>query len=220
MPVWTRRMVVARRHRSLSDRTVVSLDALPRDRRGLPVPYVAAWSSEHWAVARWDPHLPGRRIALFTAGRLGRGTPCFDVMNEPRQREVVMTGRCQVCTDPIPRDRRTGIPIGFLPSSAIDEETIGRLDGDPVLAEPLCCESCAVYVTENCCVLAKRPAKGIVRVTQWDPVLQFIDPSAAPATHARRFDKNPDMTRLGIIARRHGGLVGMVKVCIREMEQE
>lgn len=196
----------------------MTLDDLPRDRRGLPVPYVAAWSSEHWAVARWDPLIPGRQMALFTAGRMGRGTPCFDVVNEPRQRESVMTGRCQVCRDPLDRDRRTGIPIGFLPQSAIDEETIGRLDGDPVTAEPLCCESCARFVVEHCCVLARRPAKGIVRVTRWDRILQYVDPSAAPPTHERRFDKSPDLTRLGEVARRHGGLVGMVKVCIREME--
>lgn len=193
----------------------MSFDRLQRDRRGLPVPHIAAWSSEHWSAARWDPVLPGRQMALFTAGRQGRGSPCFDVMNEPRQRRAVMLGRCQVCDDPLPRHERTSRPTGWLPASVLVTEELGHLDdGTPVTAEPLCCRSCAEFVVEHCCVLARRPERNIVHVVDWVRVAQFIDPSAAPALHARRFDATGDVEHLGRVARRHGGLVGLIKVGI------
>lgn len=177
------------------------------------MPHIAAWSSEHWAAARFDPFVHG--VALFTAGRHGRGSPCFDVMNEPRQRRAVMAGRCQVCDDPLPRHRRTGRVQGWLPASVLTVEEVGHLDdGTPVTAEPLCCESCAVFVIEHCCVLARRSERDLVRVLDWQPIAQYVDPSAAPPTHARRFDKESDCERLGRIARRHGGLIGLVKVAL------
>lgn len=190
------------------------LKRLPTDRRGLPVPWIAAWSSEHWAVARFDPLVS--RQALFTAGRHGRGTPCFDVMNEPRQREAVMRGWCQVCRARLARDRRTGIITGYLPASTLAEGVAHTDDGTPVTAEPLLCGLCATYVVDHCCVLAKRGDPGILAVSAWRRLLQFVDPSAAPPTHERRFDRSPDLTRLGVFARRHGGLVGMVKLMIDE----
>lgn len=190
------------------------LSHLPADRRGLPVPFIAAWSSEHWDVARFDPIV--NKWALFTAGRYGRGKPCFDVMNEPRQREVVMRGLCQVCNVRLERDPLTSRPVGVLPASVLNEGSQHDAEGRVVTAEPLLCRACGEYVVEHCCVLNKRGDPGLLIVMRWQPMLQIIDPSAAPPTHAYRFDKEGDLPRLGRIARHHGGLAGLVKVRIDE----
>jgi hypothetical protein len=62
----------------------------------LPVPYVAAWSSEARIIVRPDPLLSGAP-GLFRDGRRGEGRPLFGKMSEARVRRVVREQRCQVC---------------------------------------------------------------------------------------------------------------------------
>jgi len=188
---------------------------LPRDRRGLPVPHVAGWTSETWGVARAELLIRDRPMALFTRGRQGRGRPQFDVVNEARQRRAVLLGRCQVCDDELPRGHGPTLghsrPIGWLPAASIGDATF---DGHPVTHEPLCCLPCAAWADVHCCVLARGTDHRVVRVDHWQPLAQMIDPSAdKPRKHP---GDTADLERLGRIARAQNpaGLVGFVKVVL------
>jgi hypothetical protein len=95
----------------------------------LPVPYVAAWSSEESIHVGRDPLLGGRP-ALFRGGTRGIGTPMFGKMDESRVRRVVLLRLCQICDGPIG-------PTGYV------VDTIkGAVGGDPLLSEPLSCLGC------------------------------------------------------------------------------
>jgi hypothetical protein len=202
-----------------------SMARLPRDRRGLPVPHVAGWSSETWGVARAEHLIPGRPMALFTRGRQGRGRPQFDVVNEGRQRRAVLLGRCQVCDGLLPRGHGPTLghskPIGWLPMASIEHE--GRsytADGTPVTAEPLCCLTCAAWVALHCCALRRHDDPRVARVDHWDAIAQLVDPSAdQPRKHHAPTE---DLERLGRIARaqKPAGLVGYVKLALTGYELE
>jgi hypothetical protein len=192
---------------------------LPRGRGGMPVPWVAAWSSERWAAVRWDPVV--NRIALFTGGRHGRGRPVFGVMNEPRQRAAVMRRRCGVCGGPIPLELYRF--VGYLPAHdrLLDATVEHRGERHRVTGEPLCCRPCATWAATGCPGIAGG-CSGLLRITKLLPIAQLVDPSRAPATHDGRFDGDDDpaeRARLGRIARRHGGAVGYVKVAVVEAEE-
>lgn len=198
-----------------------SMQRLPRDRRGLPVPHVAGWTSETWGVARAEHLIKGRPVALFTRGRQGRGRPQFDVVNEARQRRAVLLGRCQVCDTELPRGHGPthghNRPIGWLPTASIGAATF---DGQPVTHEPLCCLPCARWAAQHCCVLARGTDDTVTRVDDWRPLIQLIDPSAdKPRKHPGETD---DLERLGRIARAQQpqGLVGFVKVILDRHQLE
>lgn len=181
---------------------------LPVGPRGLPVPYAAAWSVEHWHAIRHDPLVD--HVAVFTAGRPGRGRPLYGVMNEPRQRRCVMEGRCGVCGDLIDGP-------GWLPEHPTLMSATAEIGGRevPVTTEPPCCHPCATWSATGCPGIAAKTT-GLLRIGAWQPVAQLIDPSAAPGRHERRFDRDDDRDRLGRIARRHGGACGYVKVAVTE----
>lgn len=183
---------------------------LPRG-RGLPVPYVASWSSEHWHAIRHDP-LVGH-VAVFTAGRHGRGRPLFGVTNEPRQRLCVTRHLCGVCGQPIDGP-------GWLPHHDRLIEGQATLTGRQVdvTHEPPCCEPCAYWSATGCPSISRR-TPNLLRIDSYESLLQLIDPSAAPARHERRFDCDDDRDRLGRIARRHGGAVGYVKLAITDQTE-
>lgn len=205
-------------HTSVNPRLIpVTLEHAPRDRRGLPVPHVASWSSEHWHAARFDPFV--EHVALFTAGRQGRGRPVFDVVNEPRQRRAVLGHRCQVCDVLLPRNPS----VGWLPLSALEHGTALLKNGAPVTSKPLCCKECARFTADHCCVLSRSAERRVLLVKSWTPILQYIDPSTGPALHADRFDAGDDpeaRARLGRIASRQNprGIVGIVKIALNAVE--
>jgi hypothetical protein len=90
----------------------------------LPVPFVAAWSSEDAVRIAPDPLL-ARKPAMFRSGRRGLGTPMFGKMDESRVRRVIIRRLCQVCA-------------GSLGSAGYVLDTIkGSVGGDPLLSEPL-----------------------------------------------------------------------------------
>ena len=191
-----------------------SMARLPRGRQGLPVPYVAAWSSERWAAIRHDP-LVGR-VAVFTGGRHGRGRPVFGAMNEARQRRAVIERRCGVC-------EALYEGAGWLPAHpaliAGTAPLAGREAG--VTTEPPVCEPCARWSAAGCPGIASR-CTGLLRLGVTVPVLQLVDPSRGPMEHDARFDGHDDPAereRLGRIARRHGGAVAYVKVAVLDADE-
>ncbi len=180
---------------------------LPTTKAGLPVPHVSSWSSERWGNARMDPLIG--RMALYSEGRRGRGRPLLASINEERQRRSVRTRRCQVCD--------TQLAPGELWVTTMATHVI-ELHGRQVVAtyaSPTC-EPCLEWSAEVCPAFRKGD-HGLVRFTDCTQVLQMIDPSAAPMNGAEHFDggDNPETrARLGRIARKHGGLVGHVKLAI------
>lgn len=182
---------------------------LYRGRGGLPVPHVAAWSSERWGAIRFDP-LVGRQ-AIFTTGRQGRGRALFGVTNEERQRACMVRRLCGVCAAPLEGP-------GWWPNHDRLIEQKADVDGRTydVTHEPPCCHTCATWSATGCAAIGRR-TPNLLRVDAGSFVLQLIDPSRAPGRHDPRFD-GPDNAaereRLGRIARRHGGAVGYVKLVI------
>lgn len=187
-----------------------TMAALPRGRGGLPVPYVAAWSSERWAAIRYEPLV--NHVAVYTAGRHGRGRPVFGAMNEPRQRECVILSRCGVCRSDLE-------PAGrWLPNHGRLVEAWAEFGGvrHDMTTEPPCCQPCATWAALACPGIAGR-TDSLLRLTEIRAVAQYVDPSAGPGRHDSRFDGEDDPAdrdRLGRIARQHGGAVGYVKVAI------
>lgn len=102
----------------------------------LPVPYVAAWSSEDEIEIRREPLLGGRP-ALFRGGRRGEGKPIFGKMDEARCRQVVLRRLCQVCARPL--------DDGWV----LDVDRSAHAD-KPVLKEPPCCSECFVLTLQTC----------------------------------------------------------------------
>lgn len=180
---------------------------LPRTKAGIPVPHVAAWSSERWAVARMEPMLQ-KRWALFSEGRQGRGRPLLSAINEERQRRSVILNRCQVC------DGQFDYKDLFVTTMAVHEIEVQGQQAVATYAPPTCvpCLDFSVAV----CPAFKNDHRR-VPFGKCVPVFQLVDPSAAPMVNAERFDggDNPaERERLGRIARKHGGLVGFIKLAM------
>lgn len=116
--------------------------ALPRSDGGLPVPFVAQWSSEEEMYLRREPLAEGK-VAAFTKGSRGEGQPVFGVMDVERQRLCVMKCRCQVCGGSA-RERLLADGQGLGQSTVYD--------GAPrrMLLEPWVCASCLAYALRVC----------------------------------------------------------------------
>lgn len=180
---------------------------LPRTNAGIPVPHVASWSSERWGIARMDP-VVGKRWALYSEGRQGRGRPLLASINEERQRRSVMLSRCQVC------DREMDRTELWVTTMALHQvEISGRIF--TCSYAPPTCQPCLDFSASAC--PAFRHDYGVARFDRCQLVLQFLDPSVEPMRGIERFDggDNPDTrAKLGRIARRNGGLVGHVKLAL------
>lgn len=184
---------------SVGDRPVV---------HGRPVPYATAWSSEILGAIRTDPLI--RRPALFAKGRPGRGQPVWGALSFDRQRECVMRDLCGVC----------GYPMGdrFLPTTVFN----GRDQaGNLISNEPPCCAPCIVFSLAKCPGLAKHPDYKLLRLGNYDRVLQIIDPGVAPLREIGQFPDQPEeRARLSKIAARiPGGLVCHVKVLVKSFDE-
>jgi hypothetical protein len=122
----------------------------PKDRRGLPVPYVNAWGADDASryTVQWDPHV--QLPAVFVADH--GDVPDFTRQNPQRERECMVRGLCQVCARPVPWSRRL-VPV----SGGVSVEFID-LGGTrlPVVMEPWLDERCAMIAQRWCPALIRR----------------------------------------------------------------
>lgn len=130
------------------------LSHLPRDRRGLPVPYVNRWGLDSEGVPTprlaWDRHAAA--VAVFADDGPGE-TPDFTAQHMARQRECVAEGLCQVCARNVPWSRRW-LVVADMSVERVDVPGLGRQV--PVVTEPWLCERCARFAVERCPALIRR----------------------------------------------------------------
>jgi hypothetical protein len=142
---------------------------------GYPVPYVAQSMPEKSAISmRRGESEDGllRGVLLVSHGGWKRGQPLdatagepydFGDMNEERQRDCMLTPRCQVCAIELPKDgpwwHSAGSPEHVLKAGerGVAAETI-------VFREPNLCQSCLTYALQICPGL-KRGQRGDGEVT-------------------------------------------------------
>lgn len=137
--------------------------------RGLPVPYVAQWSSEveESFVIRPDPLYQDREAVFFSAGAIGEGEAILGNMSMVRQRETLALGMCQVCR------RRVAGGKGYLVQSANTSKVV-PINNSPAMAlvitEPWLCRRCLEFSLETCPGLIRRKREDditILRPTRW-----------------------------------------------------
>jgi hypothetical protein len=131
----------------------------------LPVPYVAAWSSETEPYVR-PCQFAGGRPAIHRRGRRGDGTPLFGKMDERRVRRVIVEKLCQVCAQPL---RANGGYVIDIPHS--------YENGHPIINEPAACERCFNEAVLLCPGISRRlghPRLLIARVRRSQPLAVAI----------------------------------------------
>ena len=94
----------------------------------IPVPFVAAWSSEAGILIRFDRVIGA--CGVFRDGERGIGKPIFGKMDESRVRLVLRENRCQVCAQHLGRE------------SFVFDVQKGTYGDCPIMNEPLACERC------------------------------------------------------------------------------
>lgn len=137
---------------------------------GLPVPYVAAWSSETSLRIARDP-LIENRWALFRGGRRGEGKPIFGQMDETRMRHVVCKRLCQVCTRP------------FGDQAYVIDHIYGTYNGAPLINEPATCRRCFEYSVQRCPGIARmagQPKTIVARVRRYNTIAVEVGPAEGP----------------------------------------
>lgn len=133
----------------------------------LPVPYVAAWSSETTIRVGKDS-LIGNRPALFRGGGRGDGKPLFGKMDEARTRVVVVNRLCQVCARPL---RGAGY---------VADVPYGSAGRAPLVHEPPACLSCfrvALALCPGIARMAGQPRMLFARVRAYDTILVTLAPA-------------------------------------------
>ena len=118
------------------------IEALKRDRRGFPIPYVAEWSGEAPGdIVLWAAPFPeGIPVMMNARGSWhGKGTPILGHMNPERQRECMLGPRCQICRRELPDP----------PWNLIGGQIHTTL-GEWWFSEPPVCDSCARYAVQVC----------------------------------------------------------------------
>lgn len=183
----------------------ITMSKLPLTDDGDPVPHVAAWSSERWAVIRFDSLV--EMPALFTKGRQGRGVPAVDVMDPARQRRAMVDRRCRWCDGLL-------VGAGYVPLSATLQEALPT--GEPVVVDPPMCRMCGEWTLAQHPNLDDGGDDALVRLVATRQHIELLNPLTAPTPHAVRFgyDDTVERERLERIARRTNGVVGYVRLVV------
>lgn len=136
------------------------IDALPKDRRGFPIPWVADWSSgskKSFSVHEVGPGLPyGRDDCDCTPGV---GEPILGRQCPVRQRQAMTERLCQVCG------------LGILAT-----EDLHFLGGDTikVYVEPPLHAECAAYSLQVCPGIVRREGMSVHVARNVELCHQFI----------------------------------------------
>jgi hypothetical protein len=166
----------------------VWLEHRPRDRRGIPVPYINQWGGEDATRYRiaLDRHVRGP--ALFLDDDQD-GEPDFTHQNMARQRECMVAGLCQVCARSVPWSRR------WLVVADVTTNNVRAIGQDiAVIHEPWLCQRCAAFAVEHCPALIRRrrterlllvpvTRRGVIRLFV---STGFVDPPAPCAQESHR----------------------------------
>jgi hypothetical protein len=137
--------------------------------RGLPVPYVAMWTSEDEAsfIVKPDPLYEDREALFPGTGGIGQGEAVLGNMNCARQRETLAQGRCQVCR------RRVAGGKGFVVLSETTSRQVRLENGKVVrvITEPWLCQRCLEFAAVTCPGLIRRRRDEdltVLRPTKWE----------------------------------------------------
>lgn len=170
---------------------------LPTTRTGLPVPYVARWSSEQEETLAPEPRAEGL-LALFSKGGIGQGEPVLGEMDTARQRECMYDLRCQVC------HRQLSMQHAYLASWRSQEVRIGiggpRL---PLIMEPWACFPCLSFALRAC--------PGIAGIRRTDPDFQVIRPRRMQMLVAKVDPIALDFQERSAVIHLQGGAVSYIK---------
>lgn len=130
--------------------------ALDRTGGGIPITHTVAWTSERETVLKPDP-LVGGRLAIFSEGAQGEGTPKLAFASTERVRQVIVAGRCQVCAETLPDDIH---PPWSPPRWLVNfHKNQGWVTDDgivPLIINAWTCESCLAYSLQVCPRLVTR----------------------------------------------------------------
>jgi hypothetical protein len=161
---------------------------LKRGPNGMPVPWIAAWSSER---ENRITRCPMVGMAVFTKGRQGEGRPVFGEMHPARQRQAVIRGLCQTCGERLP-DRG---PLLLAVVDAHVRDVTGQ-GGRVLVIEPFACRDCLSYSVKVCPGLVRAatlppgappdavpvreeagvllPTFALMQVTTWRPIVALV----------------------------------------------
>jgi hypothetical protein len=136
-----------------------TLEHVLRSAGGLPVPYVAAWSSENdRQIVRPCPLVQGKP-AFFSGGRRGDGDPVFGEMEPSRQRHCVIKRRCQVCNG------RASEQL-LVDGRGTSHSTLVGGAWLKVVLEPWVCAPCLVYALRVCPGLVTKSAYQQIQILE------------------------------------------------------
>lgn len=108
----------------------------------LPVPYAALWSGE--AGRMFIATCPHAGVpSLCDHGARGTGKPIFGKPHMTRQRELIISGRCDLCAKPL--DGRTKVSL-----SHASFRVSGAEGGCIMQVEPLVHKDCALDCVRHC----------------------------------------------------------------------
>lgn len=161
---------------------------------GIPVPYIALWSSEEYSHLAPDKNAADYP-SIFLSGTRGEGEPVWGKMHETRQRETVATCRCQVCNCKL-RGESMAYAMD-VPQTMRD----GKTDR-PLLLEPPVCRRCVAITLKMCPGNKRRAESGELQcfqVYEWTPVAQILQGTADGGTPALNAVLKPGETCVGLL---------------------
>lgn len=163
-------------------RTIVlpeRIEALPKDRKGFPIPWVAEWSSR----TQVDLTMLDGFARMDCDCTIGVGEPMLGAQCPNRQRRCVSERRCQVCSFPIAEDE----DCHFLGADRIQ-----------VFWEPPLHQECAAYSLQVCPGITRRAGMSVHVVRDY----KMFDRFENPLTEWVEFTptgKVPALVRMGLM---------------------
>lgn len=190
----------------------------PTEARGYPVPYVATTEAEATPPpgfrlgTRHDGPLEGLRLVTARPAWERKrpeanrgGLPILGRMNEDRQRDCMLTPRCQVCAYQLPQRG----PWLFIAGAPVED---GGTGGAPyrklglAMREPAVCTPCARYALQVCPGLVGGHRKSgdltVYTTTRWTPHVEVVLPG-------RRLDGRVEQRASTVDAVRQAQLAGL-----------